>query len=75
MEHVIAYIDLCLTCAMKKGRAKKGVVVKPLVSSSMGSRAQVNPKFGLFTQYVRQKLGGLGREKFLLDILNFTKKI
>ena len=27
----------------KKGRAKKGVVVKPLVSSSMGSRAQVNP--------------------------------
>ena len=42
MEHVIAFIDLCLTCAMKKGRAKKGVVVKPLVSSSMGSRAQVN---------------------------------
>jgi hypothetical protein len=44
MEHVIAYIDVCLTCAMKKGRSKKGVVVEPLVSSSMGSRAQVNPK-------------------------------
>ena len=42
MEHVISFIDLCLTGAMKKGRAKKGVVVKPLVSSSMGSRAQVN---------------------------------
>ena len=27
----------------KKGRAKKGVVVKPLVSSFTGSRAQVNP--------------------------------
>ena len=27
----------------KKGRAKNGVVVKPLVSSCMGSRVQVNP--------------------------------
>ena len=42
MEHVIAYLDLCEVCQMKKGRAKKGVVVKPIVSSNMGNRAQVD---------------------------------
>ena len=41
MEQVICYLELCETCALKKGKAKKGVVVKPLVSSSMGSRSQV----------------------------------
>ena len=41
MEQVICYLDLCETCALKKGKAKKGVVVKPIVSSHMGSRAQV----------------------------------
>ena len=42
MEQVIAYIDLCEVCAMKQGKAKKGVVVKPIISSTMGSRAQVS---------------------------------
>ena len=41
VEQVMMYLNLCETCAMKKGKAKKGVVVKPIVSSSMGSRAQV----------------------------------
>ena len=41
VEQVMMYLNLCETCAMKKGKAKKGVVVKPIVSSGMGSRAQV----------------------------------
>ena len=41
MEQVICYLELCETCALKRGKAKKGVVVKPIVSSQMGSRAQV----------------------------------
>ena len=41
MEQVICYMDLCETCALKKGKAKKGVVVKPIISSEMGSRSQV----------------------------------
>ena len=42
MEQVICYLELCETCALKKGKSKKGIVVKPLVSSSMGSRSQVS---------------------------------
>ena len=41
MEQVICYVDLCETCALKKGKAKTGIVVKPIVSSEMGSRSQV----------------------------------
>ena len=41
MEQIICYLELCETCHLKKGKAKKGVVVKPIVSSHMGSRAQV----------------------------------
>ena len=41
VEQVMMYLNLCETCAMTKVKAKKGVVVKPIVSSGMGSRAQV----------------------------------
>lgn len=48
MEQIICYLELCETCALKKGKAKKGVVVKPIVSSQMGSRAQVPIVFSIF---------------------------
>ena len=42
MQYVILFIECCETCQQKQGRVKKGVVVKPLVSSRFNSRCQVD---------------------------------
>ena len=42
MQQVIAYIECCETCHQKQGRVKKGIVVKPIVSSKFNSRCQVD---------------------------------
>ena len=42
MQQVILFIECCETCQQKQGRVKKGVVVKPLVSSRFNSRCQVD---------------------------------
>ena len=42
MQQVIAYTDSCEVCSLKQGRIKKGVVVKPIVSSMFNSRCQVD---------------------------------
>ena len=33
MQQVISYIDCCEVCQQKQGRVKKGIEVKPIVSS------------------------------------------
>lgn len=40
-EIVSAYLALCETCQLKKPATRKGLVVKPIVSSAMNSRCQV----------------------------------
>lgn len=36
------FLDLCETCQLKKKQAKKGLVVKPILSKSFNSRCQVD---------------------------------
>ena len=40
-DKVMAYIESCKVCSVKKQRIKKGIVVKPIVSKEMNSRCQV----------------------------------
>ena len=42
MQQVILFIECCETCHQKQGRVKKGIVVKPIVSSKFNSRCQVD---------------------------------
>ena len=42
MQQVIQFIECCETCQQKQGRIKKGIVVKPIVSSKFNSRCQVD---------------------------------
>lgn len=41
-EVVMLYLNLCKQCQMKHSAPKKGIVVKPLVSSELNSRCQVD---------------------------------
>lgn len=40
-EIISIYLALCETCQLKKPAVRKGIVVKPIVSSTMNSRSQV----------------------------------
>ena len=42
VKQMQAFVDCCETCQVKKGRMKKGVVVKPIVTSDMNRRCQVD---------------------------------
>ena len=41
-EIIMEYLKLCKECALKKGKAKKSVVVQPILSKEMNSRCQVD---------------------------------
>lgn len=41
-EVVMLYLNLCEQCQMKNNAPKKGIVVKPMVSSELNSRCQVD---------------------------------
>ncbi|KAK2577745.1 hypothetical protein KPH14_012286 [Odynerus spinipes] len=41
-EVVMLYLNLCKQCQMKHSAPKKGIVVKPIVSSELNSRCQVD---------------------------------
>lgn len=41
-EIIELYVNLCQECELKKGRAKKGIVVKPIVSKEQNERCQVD---------------------------------
>ena len=41
VKQIQAFVDCCEVCQVKKGRMKKGVVVKPIVTSGMNRRCQV----------------------------------
>lgn len=41
-ECVELYLKLCKECLLKKGKVRKGIVVKPILSSEMNSRCQVD---------------------------------
>lgn len=41
-EVVMLYLNLCKQCQMKHSAPKKGIVVKPMVSSELNSRCQVD---------------------------------
>ena len=36
------FVDLCEGCQLKKGRPKKGLVVKPIISEDRNSRCQID---------------------------------
>lgn len=38
---VMLYLNLCKRCQMKRSSPKKGIVVKPMISSELNSRCQV----------------------------------
>ena len=42
VKQIQAFVDCCEVCQVKKGRMKKGVVVKPIVTSGMNRRCQVD---------------------------------
>ena len=42
VKQIQAFVDCCEVCQIKKGRLKKGVVVKPIVTSDMNKRCQVD---------------------------------
>ncbi len=39
---IMAFLDLCENCQMKKKKPKKGLVVKPILSQHLNSRCQVD---------------------------------
>ena len=39
---ITLYLQLCEECQLKKSSVRKSVVVKPIISNSMNSRAQVS---------------------------------
>ena len=41
-EVIQMYVDLCETCALKKRKVRKSIVVKPIISNIMNSRCQVD---------------------------------
>ena len=41
-EHISLYNTLCEKCGLKKSKVRRGVVVKPVVSSNAMSRGQVD---------------------------------
>lgn len=41
-EALILFLSLCEPCQLKRKQAKKSLVVKPIISNSMNSRAQVD---------------------------------
>ena len=41
-DHINKYLSLCEKCALKKSKARDGVVVKPIKSSNVMSRGQVD---------------------------------
>ena len=42
IEHINIYRDFCEKCGLKKSKARRGVVVKPISSSNIMSRGQVD---------------------------------
>ena len=42
VKQMQAFVDCCEVCQVKKGRMKKGAVVKPIVTSDVNRRAQVD---------------------------------
>ena len=42
VKQIQAFVDCCEVCQVKKGRMKKGVVVKPIVTSGVNRRCQVD---------------------------------
>ena len=42
VKQMQAFVDCCEVCQVKKGRMKKGVVVKPIVTIDVNRRAQVD---------------------------------
>ena len=42
VKQMQAFVDCCKVCQVKKGRMKKGVAVKPIVTSNLNRRAQVD---------------------------------
>ena len=42
VKQIQAFVDCCEVCQVKKGRMKKGVVVKPIVTSEMNRRCQID---------------------------------
>ena len=36
------YLELCEKCGLKRSKQRKGIVVKPIVSNDLNSRAQVD---------------------------------
>ena len=41
-ELIQLYVDLCETCAMKKRKIRKSLVIKPIISNLLNSRCQVD---------------------------------
>ena len=41
-EIVQLYVDLCETCAMKKRKIRKSLVIKPIISNLLNSRCQID---------------------------------
>jgi hypothetical protein len=41
-EALQVYLSLCESCELKKAKVKKGLVVKPILSSEMNYRCQVD---------------------------------
>lgn len=41
-ETIQLYVDMCETCALKKRKVRKSLVVKPILSNTMNSRCQVD---------------------------------
>ncbi len=40
-EQIDVFLDLCETCHLKKKKVRKSLVVKPIISNDLNSRAQV----------------------------------
>jgi hypothetical protein len=63
-QQIEAYVELCESCQLKKRHCRKSVVVKPIISNHMNSRA--NLKINEHNQYQ------LGTENGTLDT-NFSR--
>ena len=42
VKQMQAFVECCEVCQVKKGRMKKGVVVKPIVTSDVNRRCQID---------------------------------
>lgn len=41
-EIIALFLKTCIECELKQGRAKKGLVIKPILSEDRNSRAQID---------------------------------